>query len=203
MEIEVWQIAAAGGALAANAVLLWSAPAKTSILVDTAGSAARAEMRLLWGLGPKLTARALPREAGGNPLAVFNEPAQIGYALMTPGVAEAAYEAVRRLFQLKPRFARVGLALNLGDSSQNLVVQTAAQAAIAAAPAALRDAVSITKCEAPGAELSAAFELSASPMQLASIWGAFKNARSVREFRKRLRRVPKASRKAPREVRAT
>jgi len=195
----------AGAALALSAVALaalWLAPAKTAILVDTAGSTARAEMRLLWGLGPKATARALPRRAGGNPLAVFNDAPRIGHALMTPGIAEAAYEALRRLFTLKPRLARVSLALNLADSSQNLVVQTAVQAALAAAPAALRECVSISRCEAPGAEVSAAFELYAAPAELARIWRQFKSARSVREFRRRLKRAPRPSKRAPKEVRA-
>jgi hypothetical protein len=179
-----------------------AAPAKTSILVDTAGSTARAEMRSLWGLGPKFTARALPREAGGTPLALFNDPVRIGHALMTPGIADAVFDAVRRLYELKPHVTRIGIGVNLADTAQNTVVQTAVQAAIATAPAALRERVHVQKCDAPGAELAAGFDLYASPMQLNGIWKDLKNSRSVREFRKRLKRKPKAQKKAPKEVRA-
>lgn len=196
-----WVLIAAAIALA-GAVAVHFAPAKISILVDTAGSTARAEMGLLWGLGPKFTARALPRAANGARLAVFNDPARIGHALMTPGLADAAYEAVRRLYQLKPNVTRVSLGVNLAEPAQNLVVQTAVQAALAAAPAALRERVNVSKCDHPGAELAAAFELYAAPAELSSIWRDFKNARSVREFRRRLKRAPKPSKKAPREVRA-
>ncbi len=199
--IIVWAVLAAVALLAVYGALM-AAPAKTSILIDTAGSTARAEMRLLWGLGPKFTARALPREAGGKPLALFDDPVRIGYALMTPGIADAAFEAVRRVYQLEPSVTRIDVGVNLADTAQNTVVQTAAQAALASAPAALRERVRVHKCEAAGAELSAGFELFASPMQLNSIWSDFKKSRSVREFRKRLKRKPKAQKKAPKEVRA-
>jgi hypothetical protein len=200
-ELIVWALAAAG-VLAAVLLALLYAPAKASILVDTAGSTARAEMRTLWGLGPKLTGRALPREAGGNPLALFNDPVRIGYALMTPGIAEAAFEAVRRIYELKPTITRIAVGVNLADTAQNTVVQTAVQAAIASAQAALRERVQVHKCEAPGAEIAAGFELYASPMQINSIWNELKNSRSAREFRKRLKRKPKPQKKAPKEVRA-
>ena len=200
-ELIVWAFAAAGGLGVIFLALLY-APAKTSILIDTAGSTARAEMRTLWGLGPKLTGRALPREAGGNPLALFNDPVRIGYALMTPGIAEATFEAVRRVYELKPSVTRIAVGVNLADTAQNTVVQTAVQAAIASAQAALRERVQVHKCEAPGAEVSAGFELYASPMQINSIWTDLKNSRSAREFRKRLRRKPKPQKKAPKEVRA-
>lgn len=200
-DIALWALAAGALVLAVVGALFY-APAKTSILVDTAGSTARAEMRLLWGMGPKITARALPRESGGTPLALFNDAARIGHALMTPGIADAGFELVRRLHQLNPRALRAELAVNLPDTAQNTVVQTAVQAAIASAPTALRDAISVRKCEPPGAELTASAELLASPMQLRSIWNAFKNSRSTREFRKRLKRKPKPQKKAPREVRA-
>lgn len=200
-DIAIWALAAAGVLIAILAALAWM-PAKTSILFDTAGSAARAEMRLLGGMGPKYTWRALPREQAGTPLALFNDPVRIGYALMTPGIAEAAFEAVRRVNELKPSVARVDIGVNLTDTAQSNVVQTAVQAALAIAPAALRERVRAYRCDAPGAELSAAFELFASPMSLNSIWNNFKNSRSVREFRKRLKRKPKAQKKAPKEVRA-
>jgi hypothetical protein len=200
-ELVVWALAAAGGLVVVFAAVLY-APAKTSILIDTAGSTARAEMRTLWGLGPKLTGRALPREAGGNPLALFNDPVRIGYALMTPGIAEAAFEAVRRIYELKPNVTRIAVGVNLADTAQNTVVQTAVHAAIASAQAALRERVQVHKCDAPGAEVSAAFELYASPMQINAIWNDLKNSRSVREFRKRLKRKYKPQKKAPKEVRA-
>jgi hypothetical protein len=200
-DIAVWAIAAGGALLFVGLALLY-APAKTAILIDTAGSTARAEMRLLWGLGPKFTARALPREAGGTPLALFSDPVRIGYAMMTPGIAEAAFEAVRRLYELRPNVTQIGVGVNFADTAQNTVVQTAVQAAIASAPAALRERVHVHKCEAPGAELSAGFDLYASPTQLNSIWKDFKNSRSAREFRKRLKRKPKAQKRAPKEVRA-
>jgi hypothetical protein len=200
-ELIVWALAA-GGVLVVVFVALLYAPAKTSILVDTAGSTARAEMRTLWGLGPKLTGRALPREAGGNPLALFNDPVRIGYALMTPGIAEAAFQAVRRIYELKPNVTRIAIGVNLADTAQNTVVQTAVHAAIASAQAALRERVQVHKCEAPGAEVSAGFELYASPMQINAIWNDFKNSRSAREFRKRMKRKYKPQKKAPKEVRA-
>lgn len=200
-DIALWALAAGLVTLTIAAALFYL-PAKVSILVDTAGSTARAEMRLLWGMGPKFTARLLPRENGGAPLAMFNDAPRIGRALMTPGIAEAGFEVVRRLGQLKPRALRAELAVNLPDTAQNTVVQTAVKAAVASAPSALRDAIALRKCEPPGAELKVSAELTASPMRLRSIWSAFKNSRSVREFRKRLKRKPKPQKKAPREVRA-
>lgn len=200
-DLAPWALGAAGVLAALVAALLWM-PAKASILFDTAGSTARAEMRLLGGMGPAYTWRALPKEGGGTPLARFHDPARIGYAMMTPGIAEAAFEAVRRVYALKPTVARVDIGFNLSETSQNMVVQTAVQAALAGAPAALRERVRLYKCEASGAELAAAFDVFASPMELNAIWGAFKNSRSAREFRKRLKRKPKAQKKAPKEVRA-
>jgi hypothetical protein len=159
-------------------------------------------MRLLWGLGPKFTGRALPREKAGTPLALFNDPVRIGYALMTPGIAEAAYGAVRRIYELQPSLTRVDVGANLSDTAQNTVVQTAVHAALAAAPAALRERVRLYRCDAPGAEIAMSFELYASPLQINSIWNDFRNSRSAREFRKRMKRKPKPQRKAPKEVRA-
>lgn len=200
-DIMVWGLVVAGALIVVGVALLF-APAKTLILLDTAGSTARAEMRLLGGLGPKYTARLLPREGAGAPLARFNDPVRIGHALMTPGLADVAFDAVRRIFELEPAVSRVDIGLNLADTSQNTVVQTAAQAALASAPAALRERVRVHKCEAPGAEIAANFELFVSPMRLRSIWLGLRNSRSAREFRKRLKRKPKAQKKAPKEVRA-
>jgi len=201
IDLALWALLAAGVGGVAVAALL-AAPAKTAILVDTAGSTARAEMHLLWGLGPKFTARLLPRAAAGTRLAAFSDPVRIGYALMTPGIADAAFEAVRRIYALAPAVTRIDIGVNLADTAQNTVVQTAAQAALASAPAALRERVRVQKCEAPGAEVTASFELYVSPLQLNEIWNDLKNSRSAREFRKRLKRKPKPQKKAPREVRA-
>ena len=54
----------AGGVVLAVLALLF-APARTKILIDTPTSTARAEMHLLWGLGPLVFARALPAAAAG------------------------------------------------------------------------------------------------------------------------------------------
>lgn len=198
----IWVIAG-GVAVLAIALGCYFLPAKTTIVVDTPTSTARAEMRLLWGLGPSVIARALPRTGNGNPLTFFNDAARVGNALMTPGIADAVYGAVRSLYDLKPRVTRVAFGMNLGDNAQNLVVQTAAQAAFAVAPAALRERVAITKSETPGAELAAQFELDASPAQLNTIYGRLKSSRAAREFRRRLARKPKPPKKGPGEVRVT
>lgn len=191
----------AGGVVLAVLALLF-APARTKILIDTPTSTARAEMHLLWGLGPLVFARALPAAAAGNPLAAFNDAARIAHALMTPSLADAAYVALSQIFALKPRVAKLELGLNLSDSAQNLVVQTAAQAALAAAPAALRESLAIYKCEAPGAELKGDFRLYASPMQLAPIYSDFRKSKPAREFRRRLRQKPKPGKRRPRDVAA-
>lgn len=192
----LWLAAIGGGGVLASAALYLLA-ARTTITIDTAASAAQAEMKLLWGLGPTFYSRALPKSDLGNPLAYFHDPARIGHALMTPGIADASYRSLHRLHQLKPRVARLELGLNLDDAAQNLVVQTAVQAPLAAAPASMRDAISITKCPTPGAELVGRFELYASPMRLASIYGEFKRSEPVREFRRRLKRRSKPGKKAP------
>ena len=191
----------AGGALLVALALL-AAPARCKILVDTPTSTARAELRLLWGLGPLVLARALPQAAAGAPLAAFNDTLRIAHALMTPALADAACEAVRCLYRLKPAVTRLELGLNLGDSAKNLVVQTAAQAALATAPTALRDRVRLYKCETPGAELMVEVKLIASPLELASIYSDFKSSRPAREFRRRLRKKPRPHKKGPGEVRA-
>jgi len=182
---------------------LFFAPARTTILIDTAGSTARADMRLLWGVGPAWTMRALPKELAGNPMPAFYDPARIGYALMTPGITEVTYTALRRLFALNPRAARFDLAVNLTDTAQARVVDTAIHAVLASAPAQVRQNVGVSKCETPGAELSMRFDLNVSPTQLDGIYKRFKGSRAVREFRKRLKRKPKQNKRAPREVRAS
>lgn len=202
LQSMIW-VAAIGGGCALVWAALYLLPARTTITIDTAASAAQAEMRLLWGLGPTVFARALPRSNHGNPLEFFHDVTRIGYALMTPGIADVSYRSLQRLYRYKPRVARLEFGLNLADTAENLVVQTAAQAALAAAPAAMRETVSISKSAAPGAELVGRFELNASPMQLASIYGAFKRSEPVREFRRRLKRKLKTKhgRKAPSEIR--
>lgn len=198
----VWVLIAAAAVLVV-AMLVLAAPARAAILVDTTASTARADLWPLWGLLPRYSTRVLPKRGAGSPLEVFNDPTRISHALMTPGIADVTYEAVRRLFALKPRVARVALAMNLGDQAQTLVVQTAAQAALAVAPAAIREKVFISKCDAPGAEITARFELTASPLALSSIWKDLKRSRAAKEFRRRLRKKPKPAKKPVREVRAS
>lgn len=202
MDIMVWT---AGAVLVAAliAVALYCLPARTTIVVDTPTSTARAEMRLLWGLGPHVISRALPKQEHATPLAVFNDAGRISYALMTPGIIDAAGLAIRTLNDLNPKTARVAFAINLGDAAQNLVVQTGAQAALALAPASLRERVAILKHPTPGAALSADFELEASPAQLSGIYGRFKRSRAAQEFRRRLKRKIKPPKKGAREVRVS
>jgi hypothetical protein len=83
------------------------------------------------------------------------------------------------------------------------VVQTAAQAALAAAPAALRERVAVVMIETPGAELAANFELDASPATLNAIYGRLKRSRAVQEFRRRLNKKQKPSKKGAKEVRVS
>jgi hypothetical protein len=201
MDGLIW-VALAGAAVLVFAIACWYAPARTRIIIDTPTSTARAEMHLLWGIGPTLTGRALPKGAAGEPFSLFNDAARVGHALMTPGLAEVTYNAVRQVYDLKPQMTRLDLGLNLADNSQNVVVHTAAQAALATAPAALRERVSISRREAPGAELSSQVEVYVSPAQLGAIYGALKNSRAVREFRKRLTRKIKPEKRPAREVRA-
>lgn len=200
MQIIFWLAAIGGGGL-----LIWAAlyalPARTAITIDTAASAAQAEMRLLWGLGPTLYSRALPKSELGSPLASFHDNTRIGQALMTPGIAEVSYRSLRRLYEMRPRVARLELGLNLSDPAQNLVVQTAVQAALAVAPAPMRETILISKSETPGADLVGRFELYASPMQLASIYDAFKRSEPVRQFLRQLKRRAKPTKKAPGEIR--
>jgi hypothetical protein len=199
LDTAIWLLVVGGGALLAAA--LYFLPARATITIDTGASAAQAEMRLLWGLGPTAFSHALPKSGHGNSLELFHDASRIGHALMTPGLADVCYRSLRRLYQCKPRVARLELGLNLADAAHNRVVQTAAQAALAAAPASMRDTITISQCPAPGAELVGRFELTASPALLASIYGAFKRSEPVREFRRRLKRKAKPSKKAPGEIR--
>ena len=155
--------AVGAGALVVFLLALRFAPAKTSIIVDTAASTARADTVLLWGMGPKLVTRALPKSAAGSPLALFNDAPRISHALMTPGIADTALAAYQRLFALKPKVSRLDIGLNLSDSAQNLVVQTAVEASLASAPVAMRETVTVQRCGAPGAEIALRVELLASP----------------------------------------
>jgi len=201
MDVAIWATAALG-CFAVLAAAIFFLPARTRILIDTPTSTARAEMGLLWGVLPVAYARSLPQTSVSEPLAVFNDVARIGPALMTPGLSDAAYQAISAIYALKPRVAHISLALNLADPAQNLVVQTASQAAIAMAPASLRERVSIGKCDAPGAELSMQFELTASPSRILAIRDRFRNSRAGREFQRRLKRKPKPAKRPVREVRA-
>lgn len=195
----------AGGVVAALAAWLaaLNAPAKTTILIDTPTSTARADLRLLWGIGPTLTRRAWPRLKPGEPITMLNDAIRVGNAFLTPGIADVAAAAVQRVFELKPRVAQVSVAVNTGDYAKDLVVQTAVQAALTMTPASVRQAVTFSKCAASGAEITAKFELYASPMQLSSIWNKLRQSRPAREFVRRLMRKPKPVKKPVREVRAS
>lgn len=203
MDMMIWAV----GAAAAAALLLIAAmhflPARVRIVIDTPTSTARAEMRPLWGVLPTVYARALPQTGVGKPLAVFSDVMRIGPALMTPGLSDAVYEAIKGLYALKPKLVDLRLALNLGDPAQNLVVQTGAQAAMALAPASLRERVAIGKCEAPGAEFSLQAELTAPPARILAIRDRFRNSRAGREFQVRMKRKPRPVKRPIREVRAT
>jgi hypothetical protein len=122
---------------------------------------------------------------------------------MTPGIADAAYQGVKSIYDLKPRVVQLKLGINLGDNSQNLVVQTAVQAVLAAAPAGLRQNVLITKSDAPGAELSGEIKVNASPARLSAIWSRFRGSRATQEFRRRLTKKQKPDKKGAREVRVS
>lgn len=196
----IWAIAA-GAAAVLIPLALYFLPAQTKIIIDTPTSTARAEMRLLWGFGPAVIARAIPPKGHGTPLAVFNDAVRIGHALMTPGIADAAGVALRSIYEMSPRKAQLRLAFNIGDNAQNLVVQTGAQAALALAPAALRERVTVIRIDAPGAALSGDFELVASPAKLSAIYKRFKNTRAAQEFRRRLKKKPKIDKRTGREVR--
>lgn len=200
-DLYVWIAAGALAVLIPAAI--YFLPAKTRIVIDTPTSTARAEMRPLWGMGAAMISRALPRDGHGNPLSSFNDVKRIGHALMTPGITEAAYAAIKSVYDLKPKVAKLDLRLNLGDGAQTRVVQTAAQAALAIAPAGLRQNITVSQAEAPGAELSGEFELLASPAQLSGIYGRLKGSRAAQEFRRRLTRKQKPGKKGGREVRVS
>ena len=201
-DFTIWMIA---GATAAILIPLacYFLPAQTKIIIDTPTSTARAEMRLLWGFGPVSIARALPKRDHGAPLALFGNVARVGHALMTPGIADAAYVGLKSVYDLKPRVVELQLGVNLSDTAQSRVVQTAVQAALAAAPLALREKVVIVASETPGAELSGEIKVNASPAQLAAIWSRFRNSRAAQEFRRRLTKKQKSGKKSSREVRVS
>jgi hypothetical protein len=202
MDIWIWAGAACGLLVIAGLALMLFAPARAIILIDTATSTARIEQKLFWGFGPLTYKRILPSDLQGIPMPAFHDPERIGPALMTPGLADATFKAIRDLFALKPSLARFELLLNLPDPSQTRVIETGAHAAMAVAPAAIRDAIVIGKSETPGAEVQAKFELMATPGQLNAIYNALKESRPGHEFRRRLKRKPKPVRRPVREVRA-
>ena len=201
MDSLTWLLIA-GGLIVAAGLTIALAPARCTILIDTATSTARVEQKLFWGAGPMTYKRILPADVQGTPMPVFHDPERIGPALMTPGIADATFKAIRDLFALKPSVARFELLLNLPDPSQARVIETGAYAAMAVAPAAIRDAIVIGKCDTPGAEVHAKFELTATPGQINAIYNTLKESRPGHEFRKRLKRKPKAPRRPVREVRA-
>lgn len=197
-DLYVWIAAAVVAVLIPAAI--YFLPAKTQIIIDTPTSTARAEMRPLWGMGAAMITRALPKASHGSPLASFGDVKRVGHALMTPGIAEAAYTALKSIYDLKPRVAKLELRMNLGDASQTRVVQTAAQAVLAIAPAALRERVVISQSESMGAELSGEFEFHASPAQLSTMYNRLRGSRAVQEFRRRLNKKTKGGKKPPPEV---
>ncbi|MBL8547792.1 MAG: hypothetical protein JNL81_15095 [Hyphomonadaceae bacterium] len=195
MDLIVWS---AAGALAVLIPLaIYFLPAKTRILIDTPTSTARAEVRPLWGMGAALITRALPRKSHGNPLPSFHDVRRVGHALMTPGIADAVYAAIKSLYDLNPRVAKVDLRMNLANTSHTRVVQTAIEAVLAIAPAPVRNSVRVSQCENVGAEISGEFELMASPAKLNAIYGRLKSARAVQEFRRRLNRKLKPDKRLP------
>jgi hypothetical protein len=197
----IW-IAAAGAVLVLAAAAMLMAPARCTILIDTATSTARVERKLFWGLGPLTYKRILPQNVEAVPMPAFYDVSRIGPALMTPGLADATYKAVSDIFKLKPALAKFELLMNLPDPAQTRVIDTAAQAALAMAPAAIRNAATIGKCDTPGAELHAKFEVLATPGQINAIYNNLKESRSGHEFRKRLKKKPKSPKRPIREVEA-
>lgn len=194
-DIYVW---GAAGALAVLIPLaIYFLPAKARILIDTPTSTARAEVRPLWGMGAALITRALPKKLHGTPLPSFGDVSRVGHALITPGIVDVVYAAAKSLLDMKPKVAKLELRLNLADTARTRVVQTAVQAALAAAPAAFRQNVLITQLDQPGAELSAQFELMASPAKLNGIYQRLKGARATQEFRRRLTKKSKPDKRLP------
>ena len=68
---------------------------------------------------------------------------------------------------------------------------------LTAAPAAFRQNVIISHLETPGAELSAQFEVMASPAKLNGIYQRLKSARATQEFRRRLTKKSKPDKRLP------
>ena len=194
-DIYVWS---AAGALAVLIPLaIYFLPAKTRILIDTPTSTARAELRPLWGFGAALITRALPRKQHGTPLPSFGDVGRVGHALITPGIVEVVYAAAKSILDMKPKVAKLELRLNLSDAARTRVVQTAVQAVLTAAPAAFRQNVIISQLETPGAELSAEFQVMASPAKLNGIYQRLKSARATQEFRRRLTKKSKPDKRLP------
>lgn len=194
-ELYVWIAAGALAILIPAAI--YFLPAKTRILIDTPTSTARAEVRPLWGFGAALITRALPKKTHGTPLPSFGDVGRVGHALITPGIVDVAYTAAKSLLDMKPKVAKLELRLNLADTARTRVVQTAVQAVLATAPAALRQSVVVSQLETPGAELSAEFQVMASPAKLSGIYKRFKNARATQEFRRRLTKKSKRDKRLP------
>lgn len=194
-DIYVWS---AAGALAVLIPLaIYFLPAKTRILIDTPTSTARAEVRPLWGFGAALITRALPRKQHGTPLPSFGDVGRVGHALITPGIVDVVYEAAKSILDMKPKVAKLELKLNLADTARTRVVQTAVQAVLAASPASFRQSVVVSALETPGAELSAEFQVMASPAKLSGIYKRLKNARATQEFRRRLTKKSKPDKRLP------
>lgn len=195
MDYLVWAPAAAAAVLIPLGI--YFLPARARIVIDTPTSIARAEVRPLWGIGAALITRALPTKARGTPLPSFQDVRRVGHALMTPGIADAVYAAVKSLHDLNPRVAKFELRMNLADTSHMRVVQTAVQAVLAIAPVAIRQSVVVSPSENIGAELSAEFDVMASPAQLSGIYGRLRSSRATQEFRRRLNRKLKPDRRLP------
>ncbi len=195
MDLLVWAPAVAAAVLIPLAI--YFLPAKTRIVIDTPTSTARAEVRPLWGLGAALITRALPKNLHGAPLPSFSDAQRVGHALITPGIIDVAYTAAKSIADLRPRVAKLELRLNLADTSRTRVVQTAVQAVLAVAPAALRQNVIVSQSEELGAQISGEFQFNASPAQLNAIYGRLKSARATQEFRRRLNKKTKPDKRVP------
>lgn len=194
-DLYVW--IAAGVLAVLIPAAIYFLPAKARILIDTPTSTARAEVRPLWGFGAALITRALPKKTHGAPLPSFSDVGRVGHALITPGIVEVAYTAAKTILDMKPKVAKIELRLNLADTARTRVVQTAVQAVLAAAPAAFRQSVVVSQLETPGAELSAQFEVMASPAKLSGIYSRLRNARATQEFRRRLTKKSKPDKRLP------
>lgn len=194
-DLYVW--IAAGVLAVLIPAAIYFLPAKARILIDTPTSTARAEVRPLWGLGAALITRALPKKTHGAPLPSFGDVGRVGHALITPGIVEVAYAAAKSILDMNPKVAKLELRLNLADTARTRVVQTAVQAVLAAAPASFRQSVIVSQLETPGAELSAQFEVMASPAKLSGIYARLKNARATQEFRRRLAKKSKPDKRLP------